>query len=122
MPVDYSIVHELRVVQVRAHGTVVLAEILEYFDALVIQDAMSYRKLFDAREMIPQLSDDDFLVLAARASAYRLFDPRGPVAVVATSHDAVLAVSRYANFMGAEDRPLRLFASTTDARRWLEEH
>jgi hypothetical protein len=122
VPVDYSIVHELRVVHVRAHGAVLLAELLEYFDAVVIQDAMSYRKLFDAREMMPQLSDDDFMVLAARVSAYRLFDPRGPVAVVVTTHDAVLAVSRYANFMGAENRPLRLFASMTDARRWLEEH
>ena len=107
---------------VRAHGAVLLAELLEYFNAVVIQGAMSYRKLFDAREMMPQLSDDDLLVLAARASAYRLFDPRGPVAVVATAREAVLAVKRYANFLGADAFPLRLFASTTDAEHWLEQH
>jgi len=109
-------------VKARAQGSVVLEDLLDYFDAVLIQDAMSYRKLFDAREMMPLLSDDDFMVLAARVSAYRLFDPRGPVAVVATTYDTVLAVSRYANFVGAEERPLRLFASMADAREWLEQH
>ena len=120
MPVEYEIDHARRFVYARAHGVVVLAEILDYFDAISIHDAAAYPKLFDAQEMIPDLNDDDFMVLAARVSAYAVFDPRGAVAVVATTSEAVYALRRYANFMGGEDRPLRLFDSLDDARRWLE--
>ena len=48
MPVRFTIDHAERYVTVRAEGIVLLDEILDYFDALVIQNAMPYRKLFDA--------------------------------------------------------------------------
>lgn len=122
MPIEYQIDHESQLVCAQAHGVVVLEDILESLDAVVVHDAASYQKLIDAREAIPQLSDDDFMVLAARVSAYAALKPRGAVAVVVTAHDAQVAVRRYANFMGGEDRPLRLFASLADARQWLEQH
>src|SRR5581483_2946342 len=93
-------------------------EILDYFDAVTINDAASYAKLFDAREMDPQLSDDDVMVLGARVSAYAAFDPRGAVAAVAVTVEARDAVRRYMNFAGAK-RPMRLFATVEDARAWL---
>ena len=80
MPVRFTIDHDKRYVTVRATGVVLLDEVLDYFDALVTQNAMPYRKLFDAREAQPQLSDDDVMVLGARVSAYAAYDPRGPVA------------------------------------------
>ena len=70
MPVRFTIDHDKRYVTVRATGVVLLDEVLDYFDALVTQNAMPYRKLFDAREAQPQLSDDDVMVLGARVSAY----------------------------------------------------
>jgi hypothetical protein len=119
LPVDYQIDHEKRFVTVRAHGVVVLKEILDYFDALVVQDAMAYPKLFDAREAEPQLSDDDVMVLGARVSAYAAFDPRGPVAAVATGPAASALLQRFMNLGGAQ-RPMRLFTSVDEARVWLE--
>lgn len=98
----------------------VLAEILDYFDAITIQDAAPYRKLFDAREAVPQLSDDDFTVLVARVRAYAAFGPRGAVALVWTTYDTNEGFRRYANFFGGEDRPVRLFVSVEEARLWLE--
>jgi hypothetical protein len=88
LPVDFEIDHTKRLVRIRAHGIVLLQEILDYFDALVVQDAMPYPKLFDAREALPRLSDDDVMVLGARVSAYAAFEPRGPIAAVATSCSA----------------------------------
>lgn len=121
MPVEYQIDHESQFVCARAAGVVVLDDILDSLDAVIVHDAASYRKLIDAREAIPQLSDDDFMVLAARVSAYAAFKPRGAVAFVATAYDAVGAFRRYANFMGGQDRPIRMFLSVEDARQWLEQ-
>lgn len=118
MPVEYSIDHNKKIVTVRAHGAVVLKEILDYFDAVTVQDAASYPKLFDARDGLPQLSDDDVMVLGARVSAYAAFDPRGPVAAVATTAAACAMLQRFMN-LGSADRPMRLFTSVDEARAWL---
>ena len=68
MPVDFTFDHEHRLVIATAHGRVVLREILDYFDAVTINEAASYAKLFDAREMDAQLSDDDVMVIGARVA------------------------------------------------------
>jgi hypothetical protein len=102
LPVDFEFDHQNRGVTATAHGRVVLQEILDYFGAVMINDAASYAKLFDAREMDPQLSDDDVMVLGARVSAYAAYDPRGAVAAVATTAEAREAVRRYMNFTGAK--------------------
>jgi len=118
VPVDFDIDHTARFVQVRAHGVVRLSEILDYFDALVVQDAMPYPKLFDAREAQPDLSDDDVMTLGARVSAYAAMDPRGPIAAVAVTKQAGDILQRFMNLGGAQ-RPMRLFASIDEARAWL---
>jgi len=120
VPIDCKIDHDRRFVHATAQGVVVLDEILNYFDAVTIADAASYRKLFDARDIDLRLSDDDFMVLAARVSAYGAFDPRGPVATVANGDEVILAMRRFANFAGAEDRPLRLFDDIDAAQAWLD--
>ena len=119
MPIDYTFDHERRLVHATAHGVVVLQDILDYFDAVSIHDAAAYQKLFDAREMVPQFTDDDAMVVAARVSAYAEFDPRGAVAAVATTAEARFALRRYANFFGGEGRPVRLFDNIETARAWL---
>jgi hypothetical protein len=118
LPLEFEIDHQKRFVYAKAHGPVVLQDILDYFDAVTVQEAAAYPKLFDAREMVPQLSDDDVMVLGARVSAYAAFDPRGAVAAVAETAEARDGLRRYMNFAGA-DRPMRLFASVEDARAWL---
>ena len=118
LAVDYRIDHEKGFVTVRAHGPIVLQELLDYFDALVVQNAMGYPKLFDAREAEPRLSDDDVMVLGARVSAYGVHDPRGPVAAVAMGKEASALLQRFMNLGGAP-RPMRLFGTIEDARRWL---
>ena len=119
MPVDYEIDHTKRFVRVKAHGTVILQEILDYFDALVVQDAMAYPKLFDAREAEPRLSDEEVMVLGARVSAYAAYEPRGPIAAVATKPKAGEILQRFMNLGGA-DRPMRLLATVEEAMAWLE--
>ncbi|WP_428659905.1 hypothetical protein [Reyranella sp.] len=118
MPVQFEIDHTARFVTVRAYGVVRLAEILDYFDALVVQNAMPYPKLFDAREADPDLTNDDVMTLGARVSAYAAMDPRGPVAAVAVTKKASAILQRFMNLGGAQ-RPMRLFSTIEEARAWL---
>jgi hypothetical protein len=118
MPVRFTIDHDERYVTVRAEGIVVLDEILDYFDALVTQNAMPYRKLFDARDAEPRLSDDDVMVLGARVSAYAELEPRGPIAAIASPVAAADVLRRFMNLGGAA-RAMRLFHSIDEARKWL---
>jgi hypothetical protein len=113
LPVDFKFDHEHRLVIATAHGRVVLQEILDYFDAVTLNEAASY-----AREMDAQLSNDDVMVIGARVSAYAAYDPRGAVAAVAVTVEARDAVRRYMNFAGAK-RPVHLFATMEEAREWL---
>ena len=115
---EFEIDHAERIVRARGYGVVRLSEILDYFDALVVQDAMPYPKLFDAREAKPDLSDDDVMILGARVSAYAALEPRGPVAVVAVTKDAGDIVQRFMN-LGNARRPIGLFSSVEEARAWL---
>jgi hypothetical protein len=118
LAVEYRIDHDKGFVTVRAHGPIVLRELLDYFDALVVQNAMSYPKLFDAREAEPCLSDDDVMVLGARVSAYAAHDPRGPIAAVTMRKQASAILQRFMN-LGSAQRPMRLFGTMEEARRWL---
>ena len=91
---------------------------LDYFDALASAGAMPYPKLFDARELESRLSEEDMKVLGARVRANAMFDPRGAIAAVATSPEALAAVRRFKELGGAR-RPIEVFATVEGARAWL---
>jgi hypothetical protein len=119
LPLEYLIDHEKRFVTVTGRGVVALSDILDYMDAVVVQDAMGYPKLIDAREAVADLNDDDVMVLGARTCVYEVHDPRGPVAAVAIDYKTIGFLRRFMNLGGA-GRPMRLFASLEEARAWLE--
>lgn len=118
MPIRLEIDHAKRFVTVRSEGLVVLQDMLDYFDALVAAGAMPYAKLFDAREADSRLNDDDLQVLAERIRANAVHDPRGPIAVVATTPESRAAVQRFKALGGAR-RPIEVFATVEGARAWL---
>jgi hypothetical protein len=119
MSLRWTISHETRFVTVKAEGSISRQDIETYFDDLVVQGAMPYPKLFDALGAVPILTDEDFLLLGARVSAYGAFDPRGPVAVVANNEAAREAAQRFLNLYGA-DRAGKIFGSAEEARSWLQ--
>jgi hypothetical protein len=118
MPLSYKIDHEKRFVAVQTNGVVTLDEILVYYEALVVQEAMSYHKLFDASEGELRLSDDDLMTLGAWVSAFSQYDPRGPIAILCTTEQTENTMRRYMNLGGAK-RPVRMFRSRTRAMKWL---
>jgi hypothetical protein len=120
MPVSFKIDHVRRFVDVEGRGEVVLQDVLDYFDALVTDGGMPYRKLLDFRDVVPKMTDDDVMVLGARVSAYADLGPRGPIAIVSSTDEADLFIRRFMNLGGAK-RPMRLFTSMDEARDWLLE-
>ena len=120
MPIRCTIDHDKRFVHVEATGPVTMADILTYFDTLVVGNAMPYPKLFDATSAQADLSDDDIMTMGARVSAYALHDPRGPLALVAKDEQIVNFLRRFIN-LGLARRPAMLFHRVDDARKWLDQ-
>jgi hypothetical protein len=118
LPVDCQIDHEARFVTITSRGHVVLGDILECMDAILMQDAMGYPKLVDTRGAVLAFGDEDIMTLGARAQAYRIYDPRGPIGIVATSVESIEYVQRFMN-LARGDRPIRLFVAIEQARAWL---
>lgn len=119
MPLRVAIDHDKRFVHVEGEGDVVLAEVLDYFNSLVTQNAMPYPKLVDATRATPRFSDDDVMQMGAWMSAYAVMEPRGPVAIVSVEEATTAMMARYIN-VGAGRRPIALFKTIDEARRWLE--
>ena len=118
MPLQFTIDHDRRLVEVAAQGGVVLQDIIDYFDSVAVQGAMPYDKLFDASAGQFALSDDDMMVLGARVSAYAAMEPRGPIAIIVANEETNDLARRFANLGGAE-RPVKIFRQVAEARSWL---
>jgi hypothetical protein len=118
MPLTFKIDHESRFVAVTTEGLVTLDDILVYYEALVVQEAMAYPKLFDASDCDLRLSDDELMTLGAWVSAFAQHDPRGPIAILATTEDTENTMRRYMNLGGAK-RAVKMFRSRTRALKWL---
>jgi len=119
LPLRHTINYALRLVHAEGHGVVTASDICDYFDDVVVKDAMPYKKLFDLSRCEVNIDDDEIMALGARVAAYAAYDPRGPVAVVASNADTLLAVHRFFNLGGAA-RKGDIFDSVDAARAWLD--
>lgn len=120
MPLTFTIDHDKRFVHATAEGRVVLKDVEDYFDVLMVQDAMPYPKLVDATLAQFEATDDDIMTLGARVSAYAAVDPRGPICLVAVTDEAFNMLRRFANLGGAE-RASKIVTTVDEGLRWLAE-
>ena len=118
MPIKIKIDHAKRWVDAVAEGEVTLEDIEEFLDAVIVAEALPYRKLFDGRTSSGKYTDEEVMRLAARLSAYASMGRRGPVALVPSVQYYELA-SRILN-LDRRDQPGRAFLDIDEARRWLE--
>lgn len=118
MPIKVKIDHDLRYVEALAEGEVTLEDIEEFLDAVIVSEALPYRKLFDGRTAHGKYTDEEVMRLAARFSAYSSLGRRGAAALVSSADYYELA-SRVLN-LDRRDAPARAFVDIDEARRWLE--
>jgi hypothetical protein len=120
MPIHWTISHPTRLVVAVCKDVVSRTDIEAYLDGVVVGDAMSYRKIFELREALSGLDDDDMMALGARIQAYAsLPEPMGPLAIVALTDEQHEYARRYAVLATAR-RPVKIFRELHLARHWLD--
>jgi hypothetical protein len=120
MALTWKISHPERLVTVLGEGDIVLQDVERYLDDVVVSDALPYAKLFDLGTANWTLSDTDMLVLAGRVRAYPAFGKVGPIAIVAAS-DVQNEHALMFETLADVERPLRIFRTPDDARKWLSD-
>ena len=119
MPIHFTIDHDKRYVKARAEGETGLADVEKFLDAVVVQNALPYKKLFDGRRAIAKYNDSDVMMLGARMSAYASnFERRGAAAFIVPDEAASDLAKRFINLAKVE-HPVRIFLSEDEARQWL---
>ena len=117
MPIQHDIDHQRRWVEAHAEGEVTLDDIETFLDAVIVADALPYRKVFEGRAAFGKYTDEDLMRLAARLSAYASLGRRGPAAIV-PSHDYYELAVRFVN-LDKSDHTVRVFLDLDEARAWL---
>ena len=118
MPIRFTIDHAKRFVHARAEGEISIKDIEDFSDAVVVENAMPYRKLFDGRGAYGKYDDNDMMMLGARVSAYAAAERRGALALVPSPEYYEMA-GRFIN-LGKSGRPARVFLDPDEAQRWLD--
>ena len=119
MPIHFTIDHDKRCVEARAEGETGLEDVENFLDAIVLQSALPYRKLFDGRRSVAKYNDHDLMMLGARMSAYASnLEPRGAVAFIVPDEAASDLAKRFINLAKAK-HPARICLSEDEARKWL---
>lgn len=118
MTIQLEIFHPDRILVGVARGTVTLREYGEFVAQIVRANVVHYRKIIDAVEAESTTIDKD--VLLAFDEQFRNFSrgrQRGPLALVVNRERGDLA--RTFKALSGPDRPVEVFGSIHDARRWL---
>lgn len=118
MPLGWKIDPQERLITVTAKGDVTRAEFESLLDAMRDADAHAYRKLFDGELGRTSMTSEDAMALGVRMRAEHATGPMGPLAVVLPEKYADLA-GHALGMLASADRPMRVFATVAQARRWL---
>lgn len=120
MPIQLEIFHPDRIIVGIGRGNVTLQEYGEFIAQVVKANLMHYRKIIDATGAESASIDKD--VLLAFDEQMRNFSKgraRGPLALVVDRKRGDLA--RTFKALASPDRPVEVFGSIHDARKWLRE-
>jgi hypothetical protein len=119
MPIAWTIDHDRRMLTAVCQGDVTLRDIEAYLDAVVVADAMPFRKLFDGTHGDAAITDEEMMALGARIRAYHGAGKMGALAIVVVT-EQTHGLARLFGALAAADRPIKIFRDLRAARRWLE--
>ena len=119
MPIHWTISQPTKLVVAVCKGAVTREDIEGYLDAVVVADALGYRKIFDFTQAQAELSDGDMMVLGARIRAYASTGAMGPLAIVAVTPESYERAHMFATLADAQ-RPIKIFTELHKARQWLD--
>jgi len=119
MPIYMNIDRLQQTVTMVAHGTVTDQDIVEITQQLIDSDVPTFGKIIDTSAAVSSLTKEQVAVVAEMLRRAPGHDRRGPVAYVINPERIGFAHS-FAEQSQA-DRPVRLFTSLREARRWIAE-
>jgi hypothetical protein len=119
MPIHWTISKPNKLVVAVCKDTVTRKDIEGCLDAVVVADALAYRKIFDLTPADVDLPDDDMMALGARIRAYATTGATGPLAIVAGTPESRERANLFATLADAR-RPIRVFGELHKARHWLD--
>ena len=119
MSMSWAIEPETHTVVVSGRGVVDWAFLDQYLTAMTAMGTKGYRKLFDLTHAAFEVAAPDMAAVAASLTQFGQDNRAGPVAIVIgpspLSVDTAVLLKRHVR----PTRPLRIFMSENDARRWL---
>jgi hypothetical protein len=119
MPLHMDIVPIQRLVVIVAHGEITADDLANNVKELIEARVAHYAKIIDVSSSHWVLTKEQIDAIAGTLRGDPNSDMRGPVAFIVSPNDEGFAQA----FAGITegDRPVRLFHSLHQARRWLEE-
>ncbi len=119
MPIHVRVSHPDRLVVAVAHGTITPEEFHDAVRAFLLQDAMHYRKLIDVAAANTTAGLENLKELLEMARAAPRAAERGALAFVVDGKRGDL-VRELATLNREGERPVQVFTSLHEARRWLD--
>lgn len=102
-----------------AEGWVTRPEVEDYFDAIIANQALTYRKVFDASKGGTLMTADDLLPLGVRVRSMHAAGQMGPLAIIVAPGKGKRLVRTF-GMLAVADRPMQVFENVAQAYRWIE--
>jgi len=120
MTLRWKIDHAERLVTVKTSDELGFHELEAYLRDVANERALSFRKLWDAREGRSQLGGDELDSYVATVSRFVQWQPLGPYAVVVGPDEGLAHDSLLSRLLATRQRPIRLFSDIVEAQDWLK--
>lgn len=117
MPFKLDIFPPDRMVVAVARGDITLEDLALLVKELIDTGTLPYRKIIDITSATSAIGREELEGIAERLRSAPVQRPRGPLAIVADGNRGELG--RLFMSLTSEERPVQVFRSIHDARRWL---
>jgi hypothetical protein len=117
MPFKLDIFPPDRMVVAVARGDITLEDLALLVKELIDTGTLPYRKIIDITSATSTIGREELEGIAERLLSAPVLRPRGPLAIVADGNRGELG--RLFMSLTSEERPVQVFRSIHDARRWL---
>jgi hypothetical protein len=117
MPFKLDIFPPDRMVVAVARGDITLEDLALLVKELIDTGTLPYRKIIDITSATSTIGREELEGIAERLRSAPVLRPRGPLAIVADGNRGELG--RLFMSLTSEERPVQVFRSIHDARRWL---
>lgn len=117
MPFKLDIFPPDRMVVAVARGDITLEDLALLVKELIDTGTLPYRKIIDITSATSSIGREELEGIAERLRSAPVQRPRGPLAIVADGNRGELG--RLFMSLTSVERPVQVFRSIHDARRWL---